>query len=123
MAKHNQIGSWGEKIAVEYLISKGYAIRETNWRMHHYEIDIIAMIGDRLVFVEVKTRSSHIDDPALAVDRKKMNRMVRAANQYVISNNLPHEVQYDIFTVAGTPDNYEIEHIADAFLPPLHTYR
>lgn len=123
MAKHNETGAWGEDLACRHLIENGYAIVETNWRLSHYEIDIIAMKGDRIVFVEVKTRSSDFLDPVDAVDKKKMMRMVRAANAYVLYNNIPHEVQFDIITILGTPDNYELEHIPDAFYPPLKTYR
>lgn len=123
MAVHNDVGSWGENIAVEYLIKKGYAIVETNWRLHHYEIDIVARIGTRIVFVEVKTRSSAAHDPLRAVDRRKMMRMARAANTYVLSRDVPLEVQFDIITIVGTKTDYVLEHIADAFLPPLQTYR
>ena len=42
MAFHNQLGEEGEKIAVQYLKSKGYIIHHTNWRMSHLEIDVIA---------------------------------------------------------------------------------
>lgn len=122
MALHNRIGAWGEKVAVDHLVSKGYAITETNWRMNHLEIDIIAMHGDRIVFVEVKSRSNVDDDPIMAVDRTKMRNMARAANCYVQARDIPHEIQFDIIGISGTPDNYRIEHLADAFLPPLKTY-
>ena len=123
MAQHNNVGSWGEKLAIDYLISKGYAIRETNWKLQHYEIDIIAMKNNRIVFVEVKTRSNYDDDPLRAVDRKKMQRMVSAANAYVTTRNVPHEIQYDVITINGTPEDYTLEHIDDAFWAPLRTFR
>lgn len=123
MAEHNKTGQWGERLAVELLVKKGYAIVQTGWRMNKYEIDIIAMHGTRIVFVEVKTRSSLEDIPEYAVDRKKINRIVAAANTYMQTNDLPHEVQYDIIAVSGTPQNYRIEHIEDAFRAPLRTYR
>lgn len=122
MAKNNTVGKWGEELAHDLLVSKGYAIVETNWHMEHYEIDIVAMHAGRLVFVEVKTRSDIADDPAAAVDRRKMKRMAVAADCFIRTRNMPHEVQFDIITISGKPDNYTIEHIADAFLPPLHTY-
>lgn len=121
MAKHNQVGSWGENLAVELLIRKGYAISETNWRCGHYELDIIAMHNNRVVFVEVKTRSSEDDDPTDAVNRKKISRIVSAAHAYVLAKNLPHEVQYDIVSIVGTPQKYTIEHIEDAFMAPVRT--
>lgn len=123
MAQHNLYGKWGENIACELLVSKGYAIRERNWRNHGMEIDIIAMHRNRIVFVEVKSRTSSNDDALAAIDRRKIARMVRAANLFVRTYNVPHEIQYDIITIGGTPDNYNIEHIEDAFMAPLSTKR
>ena len=58
MARHNDIGKWGENIACDILVGKGYAIIERNWRLNHLEIDIIASKGSRIVFAEVKTRGN-----------------------------------------------------------------
>lgn len=123
MSRHNRIGKWGEQVAYDLLVSKGYAIRETNWRLYRYEIDIVAMHGNRIVFVEVKTRTNREDNPAEAVDRRRQSRMAIAAHNYVQINNLPHEVQFDIITVSGTPDDYAVEHIPDAFWPSVRTIR
>lgn len=123
MATHNEFGKAGEQHAVEYLITKGYIIRDTNWRYGKMEIDIVAEKGDRIVIVEVKTRSSGILMPYEAVDNKKIRNLVRAANAYINYFNLPHEVQFDIISITGVPGNFTIEHIPDAFLPPLNIYR
>lgn len=56
------------------------------------------------------------------VDRRKQLAMVRAATAYVEAFDLPHELQFDIVGVSGTPGNFTIEHIEDAFAPPLTTY-
>ena len=55
--------------------------------------------------------------------REKMMRMVRSANAYMQHYDLPHEVQFDVIAITGNKDNYEIEHIPDAFYPPLKSYR
>lgn len=123
MARHNELGKWGEQIAADIITAKGYAIVERNWRLGHYEIDIIAMHANRVVFIEVKTRSNPIDDPLSAVDARRIRRLSRAAHIYLTTRELPHEFQFDIITVSGTPDNYSAEHIEDAFFPPLTTYR
>lgn len=122
MAEHNIIGKWGEALAVDYLVGKGYAILERNWRLGHLEIDIVAMKDDRVAFVEVKTRVNPDDDPIEAVDRRKMMHMIRAANAYFSATKLPHDPQFDIIGISGTPDDYTLEHIPDAFLPPLKSY-
>lgn len=123
MAEHNETGRWGERVACNFLVGKGYAIKETNWRMPPYEIDIVAMKGNRIVFVEVKTRSDDFLDPIDAVDKRKMANMTRAANAFVNHYDIPHEVQFDIITITGDQDNYKIEHYPDAFYPPLRSYR
>ncbi len=123
MAYHNQLGKWGERIALEHLVREGYAICDVNCRLGHYEIDIVATKGNRLIFVEVKTRSDDFIDPLDSIDRRKINRMVAAANAYVRHYDLPHEVQFDIITIVGVPNDYKLEHIPDAFIAPLRSYR
>lgn len=122
MAKHNETGKWGEDVAAAYLVTQGYAIAERNWREHHLEIDIIAYKANRIIFIEVKTRSDNEDDPIAAVDRRKAMRLIRAAQIYINTRNINHEIQFDIIGINGTKDNFTIEHIADAFETPLRTY-
>ncbi len=118
MAKHNRTGEWGEDIAAEWLIAKGYSIIERNWHLGHLEIDIVAMKDDRLIFVEVKTRENTDIDPVSAVDRRKIMRVVRAANAYIAASALPHEPQFDIIAISGPPAAHTLAHIPDAFRPP-----
>lgn len=122
MAEHNKLGTWGERVACELLIADGYAIMEQNWRMGHYEIDIIASKGNRIVFVEVKTRADDYVDPLQAVDIKKQTRMGRVANAYMQYYDIPLEAQFDIILIIGNEESYRIEHFADAFLPPMKRY-
>lgn len=121
MAEHNDTGRWGEEAARDYLISKGYGITLTNYRAGRNEIDIIATIGTRIVFVEVKTRKTHFADPIEAIDRRKMSRLTSAANSFLRAYGTPLSPQFDVITVIGTSENYEIEHFEDAFRPPLRT--
>lgn len=124
MARHNELGKWGEKTAREYLISKGYAIYSQDTRDGHFEIDIIAFKDSRIIFVEVKTRSEGSPDPLDAIDTKKIGRMCSAANAFVRSRQIPHEVQFDIIAIVVKPDGtYSLDHIADAFMPPLRGAR
>ena len=99
MARHNELGKWGEQLAVDLLVTKGYAIVERNWRAGNLEVDIVAMKDNRIVFVEVKTRSSEFVDPLDAIDRRRVSRIVRAANSYVKAYNIPHEVQFDVIII------------------------
>lgn len=123
MARHNELGRWGENVVAEFLVTKGYALVERNWRMDHFEIDIIATKGCRIIFVEVKTRTSEEYDPLEAIDSRKRARMVASADAYVRAKDLPHEVQFDIVTVIGEPHDYRLDHIEDAFLPAVRVRR
>ena len=121
MARHNELGQWGEDLAAEHYTAAGYCIRERNWRMNHLEVDLIVTRGDRIVFVEVKTRAADdFADPSEALTDKKIAHLVSAANVYM--RNMPdHEDldwQFDLFLVVGTPGSYTTECIEDAFYPP-----
>lgn len=65
-----QWGKQAENIVSEYLIAKGYTVRERNWRpkTSKSEIDIIAQKEDTLAFVEVKARSDRDVDPTDAIN-------------------------------------------------------
>lgn len=126
MAQHNKLGQEGERIACEYLISKGYTIRETNWRMGHLEIDIIAQesAANCLHIIEVKTRSSDEPfDPMESITKAKIRHMVNAANGYIEYYDLPMEIQYDVMILLGGSSDFEIRYYPDAFQPPLRTMR
>lgn len=120
-AKARELGLFAEQMAAEYLLTHGYTVRERNWRPPHskLEVDIIAQLDDTIVFVEVKARSEDGIDPADAVDSKKIRHLARAADIYL--NGLSHTFFYrfDIITFSGSADSFELDHIADAFLPPL----
>ena len=121
MAQHNQLGKTGEERAAEYLISKGYIIRDINWRSGKMELDLVAYRDTTLVVVEVKTRSS-LDflRPEEAVTLRKIKNIVRATDAYIRLFNIPFEVRFDIITLVGNNDSFEIEHIEDAFLAPFN---
>ena len=69
MAVHNELGTWGEEVAAQYLTKKGYTIVERDWKSGHRDIDIIALKDDIVVFVEVKTRrNNYFGEPEDAVD-------------------------------------------------------
>jgi len=116
MAKHNELGSLGEEIAVDYLLQKGYQILETNWRYQKAEVDIIATKAEVLAAVEVKTRSStEFGDPQDFVNSKKIRLLVKAIDEYVQSKDLDIEVRFDIIAIAIHKKKLEIEHLKDAF--------
>lgn len=116
MAKHNELGKLGEELAVDFLTEKGYEILETNWVFQKAEIDIIALKNDVLAVVEVKTRSNvDFGLPQEFVKSKKINLLVKAINEYVISNDLDVDVRFDIIGICVNGKEFEIEHLEEAF--------
>lgn len=112
-------GDWGEHLAVAHMVSLGYAILEIKWRSGHYEVDIIAQKGQRIVFVEVKTRNTAFTDPVEAVDQAKRRRIIRSADVFLRKFDVPFEYQFDIITIVGDPTGYQLTHFPDAFFPPM----
>jgi putative endonuclease len=121
MAKHNEIGQFGEQAASDYLEQKGYKILDRNWRHGRAEIDIVAMDGVTLVFAEVKTRSNDLfERPESAVDEKKRRLLTRAAVAYM--RKIEHEwaIRFDIVAVVLREENrFFVDHFEDAFFPRL----
>ena len=116
MAQHNELGKKGEKLAVDFLLKKGYIIRDTNWRFQKAEVDIIAQKDEILAIVEVKTRSTtDFGNPQDFVNPKKIKLLVSAIDEYVISKDLDVEVRFDIIAIIHENKNFTIEHLEDAF--------
>lgn len=85
----HEAGVYGEGLAAQALRQHGYKILAHNWRCMAGEVDIIAMQGDMLVFVEVKLRSSEKYGTAIeAVTDKKRNTLYQIALSYVDSHEI-----------------------------------
>ncbi len=77
-------GRAGEAAAVDILRRLGYQVVRTNYRVREGEIDIVASLGDQIVFVEVKTRrSSSFGSPEESIPPRKVERLVAAAQSYL----------------------------------------
>ena len=119
MAQHNELGRWGEDLAVRFLEEKGYNIVERDWHDGHKDLDIVAINDGYLVIVEVKTRRScTFLAPELAVDRRKIKNITLAANRYVKSRQIDLPIRFDIIAITGSDEHHcHVEHIEDAFMP------
>ncbi len=118
MANHNLTGKAGEILAAEYLKKKGFEILHTNWRHSYYEIDIIARYEEILHFIEVKTRRSlRFGYPEESVTDKKMERLILAAEAFLLKNPQWVRVQYDILSIHLNKDKKtEYFFIEDVYL-------
>jgi putative endonuclease len=116
MAEHNELGKFGEELAVEFLQQNCYDILETNWTFQKAEIDIIAQKDSTLAVIEVKTRSSTAFGlPQDFVKPKKIQLLVKAVNEYIVSNDLDVDVRFDIIAIYKEDNTYKIEHFENAF--------
>jgi putative endonuclease len=121
MAEKNETGKTGEAVARSYLEISGYTVLDTNWRFHHYELDIIATNGQELVVVEVKTRSSeYLISPEDAINTRKIKRIVAAADAYARMKQINLPVRFDIICLIKDKQSYTVEkHYEDAFYAPI----
>ena len=101
------------------LRAAGLAVLERNWRCRDGELDIVAVEGTALVFVEVKTRSTPaFGDPAEAVGRAKAARIRRLAAALAgrASDQRWPEVRFDVVAVLRRgADGPSVRHLRGAF--------
>ena len=83
-------------------------------------MDIVAENTEYIVFVEVKTRSEDfIVDPASAVTKEKQRILVYLADSYIKWFNVSKECRFDVIRIIMKENDFEIDHIEDAFYPTL----
>lgn len=114
------LGRWGEETAAKYLRKKHYTVTAANFRCRMGEIDLIAENREFIVFVEVKLRKNANFAQALEfVDRRKQERLKRAALVYLSQNETEKQPRFDVIEVyapEGTQTRRpKICHLEDAF--------
>ncbi len=96
-------GNYGEDLACQFLAEHSYKIIERNFRIRGGEIDIIAIDGTTLVYVEVKTRSSNLfGTPEESITPSKLHFLERAAKFYRVNRKkikLPDAERIDVVSV------------------------
>lgn len=116
MATHNEFGKKGEDAAAEYLIQNGYNILARNIKIEKTEIDIIATRKNEIAFIEVKSRKTNNEEAAIhAIDTKRMQRLIAAADFYLQENNITQMPCFDIIAVFPANGKLSVIHIKDAF--------
>lgn len=116
--KHIELGKLGEDIAVHYLTKKGYKIYDRNVKNRIGELDIIAIDGNTLVFVEVKTREgADFGLPYEAIDYRKQQKIKNTAIAFLKYKNLYEKVdiRFDCVSVLSEYDTYKIDHLQNIF--------
>ena len=116
MDKRKQTGQHGEDIAVAFFTERGFNIVQRNWRCPAGELDIIMEKDNTLVFVEVRTRTSHrLGSAEESVTPAKQHKLVELAHRYLQETDAPHPAwRIDVAAVwlgSGTP---QVNHIENA---------
>jgi putative endonuclease len=115
------LGADGEKAAEEFLRRRRYTIVERNYRCRAGEVDLIALDGTTIVFVEVKTRRGEgFGTPLDAVDRRKQRQVCRAAQQFIAERRLQdREARFDVVGVWWEAGRLMCELVQNAFEAPV----
>ena len=118
--KRSAIGRWGEQAVAGWLAQRGYRLLARNWRRREGEIDIIALEGTTLVFIEVKTRRSEtFGAPEESVGTRKQRQLTRLAQRYLDENpTLTFDsCRFDVVVVDLGGNRPRFRHYPNAFLP------
>ncbi len=107
------LGNRYEKQAENFLVADGYKILARNIHLGRKEIDLIALKGNTICFVEVKGgKSEPFGHPAARVNRRKRANLTLAAEQYISENCLTgFDYRFDLITVLRG----KLEHFPAAF--------
>ncbi len=96
-----QVGRYGEDLAVGYLEKHGYTIIERNHKSSYYELDIIAWKNIETIFIEVKTRTSRVYGSAdEGMTRSKITNLKKAVRAYSYRHKIDlNQVRVDLIAV------------------------
>jgi len=95
-----RIGRYGENLAAQFLARNGVEIIDRNFYTRYGEIDLIARLGDEILFVEVKTRTGNdFGYPEEAVDSQKIKHLVKAIEIYLDNKRLSAFWRLDAISV------------------------
>lgn len=116
-------GNEGEERAVRFLERQGAAILDRNRRGGSGELDIVARLGELLLFVEVKFHRDY-DSGLLAMHADKRRRLVSAAQSWRLRHTELASLQCRFDLIILTPrrglfgrERIELHHLPDAFRP------
>ena len=110
-----ETGIKGELAAQSYLVEIGYNIIDKNINYPNVgELDIVAMDGQTMVFVEVRTRADNMfGHPFETVNKAKQQKIIRASRRYILENKPKCKFfRYDVIAVIYD----KVEHLQNAFL-------
>jgi putative endonuclease len=112
-----ELGRRGEAVAEEFLRAHRYTIVARNYRCRAGEIDLVALDGPVLVFVEVRSRrGERLGTPLESVDARKQARVARVAQQFCAARGwLDRDARFDVVGIRFDAEPPAVEHVRGAF--------
>ena len=112
-------GNRAERAAWRFLRGLGYRVVARNWTCSVGELDVVALDGQTIVFVEVRsTEGPSTERPALSVDLAKQRKLTNLALHFLQQKKLlNHAARFDVLALSWPPERGEpmIEHFPNAF--------
>lgn len=116
MNYRKQQGDIGESMVADHLQKNGYTILVKNYSLRVGEVDIIALKGDTLAFVEVKWRRNPLFDTSEIITYTKQQKIIRAAKTFLATlSNQEKVCRFDVALIENNNDNIQLRYIANAF--------
>lgn len=120
MTYQQHVGKTGEALAAKYLEDQGYQIIEQNFTSRYGELDLVALDGENIVFVEVKARtSSTFGEPEDSVTPEKLERIINTALVWLQANpDQPDDWRIDVIAILMDHQNQiiDIQHFINVAL-------
>lgn len=111
----NNIGREFETKACEYVSSLGMKVIDRNYTVRGGEIDIIAIDGEFICFIEVKYRKAGMVAAYGSIDFKKQRRIIKTAEAYLYENNPQYQPRFDTLIIVPNGNSLRYEYIKNAF--------
>ena len=109
-----QVGREAEALAAQFLLDLGYTMITRNYKARRGEIDLVAMDGDVLVFVEVKFRQTPGYSPEESIGEQKLKALDRAIGEYIAEMDLKDpESRLDLIAI----DRQGLRHFKNILAP------
>lgn len=120
-SRNKIVGKRGEDLAEKFLIERGMVVIDRNVRSARAEIDLIAVDGNIVRFVEVKSRMIHSEATIeSSLGRAKLRQIVKGAADYIAKYRVAgcDDIAFDLVVVVfDEGGDYTIDYIPQFFYP------
>lgn len=105
--KNKQLGKLGESIALSFFLKKKFKLLKKNFHCRWGEIDLIFKKGNKIHFIEVKTRvTDKKGKPYEAINYHKIKALKHAINYFILKNNLTNfKLSLDVVSIELSENN------------------